>query len=253
MALVHNTFIRGLNTIYLQADYIDKSNKKLVKEFFQYCQCWSSLIAVHHEAEEAHLFHTLEDKIPEAKGIFEVNVEQHKAFHDGLHEFEAHSQAGLDGKIEYSATKIKALIDSFIEPLMKHLSDEIPTLMALQKSEKGQKDILHIHEEYEVLVQKDIDKVSCLWNRWFALLPWPMRRADECFDQFKIAPYTLVNTDKTFEKGEHPFPVMSPVVPYLVKYIMARKYSGAWKFGCTDYFGKPTTLWMNGRQKAPPS
>ena len=74
-----------------------------------------------------------------------------------------------------------------------------------------------------------------------------------CICQFKIAPYTLVNTDKTFEKAEHPFPVMSPVIPYLVKYVMARKYSGAWKFGCTDYFGKPTTLWMNGREKAPPS
>ena len=178
MALVHNTFIRGLNTIYLQADYIDKSNKKLVKEFFQYCQCWSSLIAVHHEAEEAHLFHTLEERIPEANGIFTVNVDQHKAFHDGLDEFEKHSQAGMDGKIEYSATKIKSMIDSFIEPLMKHLSDEIPTLMALQKSEKGQKDIMHIHEEYEVMVQKDIDKASffslfiLLWNHRMALLHW---------------------------------------------------------------------------------
>ena len=56
---------------------------------------------------------------------------------------------------------------------------------------------------------------------------------------------TLLNADKAFEDGKHPFPFMPRFVPYVVKYLLARKYKGAWKFGSCDFWGRPVTLFMN--------
>lgn len=56
---------------------------------------------------------------------------------------------------------------------------------------------------------------------------------------------TLLNADKTIEGGKHSFPVMPKFVPYLIKYLVSRKYAGAWKFGSCDYWGQPVTLFMN--------
>jgi hypothetical protein len=38
---------------------------------------------------------------------------------------------------------------------------------------------------------------------------------------------------------------MPKFVPYLIKYLVSRKYAGAWKFGSCDYWGQPVTLFMN--------
>ena len=58
---------------------------------------------------------------------------------------------------------------------------------------------------------------------------------------------TLLNADKTYEGGKHCFPVMPKFVPYLVKYLISRKYAGAWKFGSCNYWGQPVTLFMNAQ------
>jgi len=59
---------------------------------------------------------------------------------------------------------------------------------------------------------------------------------------------TLLNADKTYEDGKHPFPVMPKFVPYLIKYLVSRKYAGAWKFASCDYWGQPVTLFMNTQE-----
>ena len=159
MALVHNTFIRGLNTIYLQAPYIPPSDAQLVEDFFTYCQCWSALVDLHHKHEEEYLFSALEERIPSSKGIFNVNVGQHEEFHDALVEFEQYSRQGLEKKTEFSAKTMIGMIDRLAEPLMGHLKKEITTLMSLQESGQG-KDVMDIHEEYEVRVRNKLDAVS---------------------------------------------------------------------------------------------
>ncbi|MCJ1224472.1 hypothetical protein MMC12_001117 [Toensbergia leucococca] len=216
MALVHNTFIRALNTIYLQAPHIPPTENH---SFLIYCQAWSALLSLHHKTEEALLFPALEARIPSAKGILTTNVSQHEDFHDGLEKFERYCAEGIEGKVEFDAKKLQDMIDGFAETLMKHLAGEIETLMSLDGFGMGE-EVMKIHEEYEVQVRKNIDAA-------------------------KIAPLTLLNTDKTFEGGEHPYPVMPWFVPYVVKYILSRKYAGAWKFGCCDYWGQPRTLWMH--------
>ena len=86
-------------------------------------------------------------------------MHQHEEFHDGLTAFEKYVDGALAGKEEYSSEKLLKLIDGFSEPLMKHFNDEIPTLMRLEEAGQGE-DVMKVHEEFEVIVRKDIDGVS---------------------------------------------------------------------------------------------
>lgn len=159
MALVHNTFIRALNSIYLHAPLIAPSNTSLSRDLLTYCSCWVALVALHHQTEEKFLFSAFEKRIPSAKGILSTNVHQHEEFHAGLAAFEKYVDSALAGSEPYSSEKLLKLIDDFSEPLMKHFSDEIPTLMKLKEANQGE-DVMKVHEEFEVIVRKDIDGVS---------------------------------------------------------------------------------------------
>jgi hemerythrin-like domain-containing protein len=161
MALVHNTFIRALNSIYLHAPLITTSNKSLSRDLLSYCQCWVALVALHHETEEKFLFSAFEERIPGAKGILAVNVHQHEEFHDGLAAFEKYVDSALAGKESYNSERLLKLIDGFSEPLMKHFNDEILTLMRMEEAGQGE-EVMKVHNEFEVIVRKDIDAVSFL-------------------------------------------------------------------------------------------
>jgi hemerythrin-like domain-containing protein len=161
MALVHNTFIRALNSIYLHAPLIATSNQSLSRDLLSYCQCWVALVTLHHQTEEKFLFSAFEERIPGAKGILAVNVHQHEEFHDGLAAFEKYVNSALAGRESYDSERLLKLIDGFSEPLMKHFNDEIPTLMRMEEAGQGD-DIMKVHEEFEVIVWKDIDGVGFL-------------------------------------------------------------------------------------------
>jgi hemerythrin-like domain-containing protein len=161
MALVHNTFIRALNSIYLHAPLIAASNKSLSRDLLSYCQCWVALVALHHQTEEKFLFSAFEERIPGAKGILDVNVHQHEEFHNGLAAFEKYVDSALAEKESYDSKRLLKLIDGFSEPLMKHFNDEVPTLMRLEEVGQGDK-VMKVHEDFEVIVRKHIDAVSFL-------------------------------------------------------------------------------------------
>lgn len=158
MALVHNTFIRALNSIYMHAPLIASTNKSLVRDLLTYCQCWVALVDLHHKTEEKFLFLALEKRIPAAKGLLATNVHQHGEFHDSLAEFEKYVKSVLDGDDPYSPERLLELIDTFSEPLMKHFKEEIPSLLRLQEAGQGD-EVMKVHEEFEVIVRKDIDGV----------------------------------------------------------------------------------------------
>jgi hypothetical protein len=160
MALVHNTFIRALNSIYLHAPLIAPSNKSLSRDLLTYCHCWVALVALHHQTEEKFLFSAFEQRIPGAKGILATNVHQHDEFHDGLAAFEKYVDGAL-AEGSYDSARLLKLIDGFSGPLMGHFNDEIVTLMRLEETGQG-KDVMKVHEEFEVLVRKDVDAVGFL-------------------------------------------------------------------------------------------
>ena len=61
---------------------------------------------------------------------------------------------------------------------------------------------------------------------------------------FRQAPLVMGCADNSFSiDGQFiHFPPVPFFVPYLVKYIFASKYSGAWKFAPCDMFGRPRKL-----------
>ena len=84
----------------------------------------------HHDAEEKEFFPSIE-AISGIEGLMTKNVEQHRAFTPGFERFEEYCRTCLPA--EYDGDKLTTLVESFAEPLMRRLYDEIETLRALDK------------------------------------------------------------------------------------------------------------------------
>lgn len=154
MSLAHNGIIRGLNSIYLQAANIPRDEPETIRDFFTYCQCWSESMHHHHDAEETIFFPSIE-KITGVEGIMERNMEQHRAFTPGFEAFDTYTRTCIPS--DYDATKLKSLIDSFAEPLHRHLKEEIETLQELNKYDS--EEIRKAYKRFEKSLM-DTDNVS---------------------------------------------------------------------------------------------
>jgi hypothetical protein len=128
MALAHNIMVRNLNAIYLQASNI--TSPKDIADFLVFCQTCYEAIHHHHHCEEEFFFPWIEDYTGE-KGIMETNMEQHKAFEAGLEKFKEYAYNVTPET--YDGEKLKGIIDGFGPALTAHLSDEIQTLLGLDK------------------------------------------------------------------------------------------------------------------------
>jgi hypothetical protein len=128
MALVHNTFIRSLNAIYLQGPHVHSSTD--IADFLFYCHAWVISVSHHHEAEEETFFPLVREFTGKPEMV-EKNLEQHQAFHDGLQKFDQY--ATTTPPEQYDWTVLKTILDGFAEHLIQHLKDEIPTILALDQ------------------------------------------------------------------------------------------------------------------------
>lgn len=72
MAMVHNSIIRGWNSIYLQAPNVVPHD---FKDFVGYAYAWYELLDAHHRGEEEFAFPALE-KMTGVKGIMDANIQQ---------------------------------------------------------------------------------------------------------------------------------------------------------------------------------
>lgn len=145
MALSHNAFIRGFNSIYQQAPRIQTTDKK---DFVDYCIAWHDCIAQHHHYEETEFFPAI-DKAAGKKGLLDAAVDQHgtsssrpplregfsanastAGFHDGLERFKSYL---LEKDSEFSHEELIAIMDSFSEPLHLHLKEEPPAIASLSR------------------------------------------------------------------------------------------------------------------------
>jgi hypothetical protein len=133
MALVHNVFLRGLNSIILQGPNVRKEQD--VIDFFLYCETWILIVEHHHEIEETHFFVDLEKLHQD----LDVERDQHKQIHDGLDKFEAYIKNTSPKSYEW--TDLKAILDSFTTVFTEHLHREIQTLLALRDSNLTQKQL----------------------------------------------------------------------------------------------------------------
>ncbi len=73
MALLHNSILRGYNSIYNQLPYIQEEDKS---DFMFYSLTWYKFVKSHHDDEEANLFTKIETLLQD-KSVFEDSYEEH--------------------------------------------------------------------------------------------------------------------------------------------------------------------------------
>jgi hemerythrin-like domain-containing protein len=132
MAHVHNTLLRGLNSIYLQAPHVSKPID--VADFMLYTKAWADTVHHHHSLEEKIFFPQMEKLALEAGmdgNPMNANVDQHHLFEPKIQETLVWTEDVRQGNKEYDSKALIALIDSFAPVLTQHLHDEIDTLFKL--------------------------------------------------------------------------------------------------------------------------
>ncbi len=127
MAQTHNTIFRGLNAIYHQAKQVAPGTKD-AEDLLFFCSVTCDFIHCHHNAEETAYFPAIEEAagIP---GLMECNIEQHRAFEEGLDRLQQYAQE--TSKDEFDGDELRRVIDDLAGPLGTHLHEEIPSILDL--------------------------------------------------------------------------------------------------------------------------
>ena len=76
MALLHNTILRGYNSIYQQAPHVQQSDKS---DFVGYALTWHKFVKTHHDDEESTLFTKVEELLDD-KTVFEHTHQEHGTY-----------------------------------------------------------------------------------------------------------------------------------------------------------------------------
>ncbi|RDB16538.1 hypothetical protein Hypma_002703 [Hypsizygus marmoreus] len=206
MAISHNMFIRGLNTVYFQAPKVKEDQ---VQAFAFFCNSFLTMIHHHHTIEEELLFPYFESKL--GPGTMEHNVEQHHAFLPGLEDLETYIKDIRAGKAKYDSKVVIEKLDSFADGLVQHLRDEIPTLESSKmRAAITQKELQDLESALEKRVLHDVSLI-------------------------KVLPLGLVLHDKT--TAPHFPPLPAPIL-WITRYGLYHLHSDAWAFGPCDVYGK---------------
>ncbi|PMD31795.1 hypothetical protein L207DRAFT_640607 [Hyaloscypha variabilis F] len=185
MCFVHNLFFRNLNAIWLQYEQVSKP--KDVADFMVFCHL--------HWSQRAH--------------GNEYRTTQ--GFEKGLTRFGEYVYSVKPE--EYDPKAFKEILDSFTPALVRHLNDEIPTLMALEKY--------------------GADKLMKAWK------DLEKRILAGALDPYRVIPILLGAFDKNFDEDQvSPLPWFMSPLSWLW---FSRKHKGAWRFS-------PCTLWSQPRE-----
>ncbi|KAH9992022.1 hypothetical protein F4779DRAFT_609443 [Xylariaceae sp. FL0662B] len=126
MALLHNTILRGYNSIYQQAPHVKPADKA---DFIGYSLTWFKFVKTHHDDEEETLFPKVEEVL-EDKTIWEGTHKEHESFLGGLVEFEKYLTS-LASPADFSGDELRRIMSSFQEAFDTHFHSEIATIAAL--------------------------------------------------------------------------------------------------------------------------
>jgi hypothetical protein len=211
MALVHNTFIRAFNSIYHAALEVQPKD---YKPFLSYAQACYLGLEAHHTGEETSGFPAIE-QVTGVKGLMDVNVAQHEAFHGPLHTYAEYITSFLNNTVpisQFSGAHLRTLIEAFAEPLNQHLHDEIPTILGLAKYGDAL-DLAGIFAKEGEEVMAKLPKTT-------------------------VMAAFMLNNDVTFEGGIHVFPPIPGPVRFLLLRVFTLWHWSWWSWTSCDKSGK---------------
>jgi len=214
MAVVHNSILRGFNSIYIQAPRVQLRE---YKNFIGYSLAWYDLLAAHHDGEEDFLFPNIEAQTGET-GLMDANVTQHELFQEGLENYASYLRSLKGEESRFSGTFLIGIMDEFKDVLAEHLRDEIFTILNLARY------------EFQVDLVKLMDEEG--------------KHTMGALNKFAGLPLFFLNHDVTFEDSMHAaFPPAPWVAKIAVKHVFTWWNAGFWKFATCDKYGRPKELY----------
>ncbi|KAG5290163.1 hemerythrin HHE cation binding domain-containing protein [Histoplasma ohiense] len=208
MALSHNAFIRGFNSIYQQASRLREPTDK--SDFVGYCQAWIECVKTHHHYEETDLFPNI-NKAAGTTGLMADAVQEHELFYGGMDRMKAYlDETGA----QFSAAELISIMDSFKEPLHSHLKAEPPAIVDLARYNTEQNPI-------------DIMAIAAAAGK---------KQVGFSFFLNTVPVFFLNMETATFEGGmwHGVFPPLKGFARTLVNNIVPMWHSGRWRFAsCT--------------------
>lgn len=232
MVKAHNLFLRGLNSIYLQAPYVSIPTD--IKDFFIFCRAWIHTVNVHHSQEDSILFPGIIE-LTGREDIVSPEQESHRVLHEGLERFGdwiGHVEADRQKWSWHGESGLKAVLDSFVNAFVKHLREEIDMLCSLKDYDSQQ--LVELWDRAEDAVLKTVNKDTLVRP---SFLDYLWRMLTRSYGQYDSIPADLGCVD-----NREWVPPLPWFVPYLVKWWYSRRHRGAWRFCPSDFWGNPRRL-----------
>ncbi|KAF4613132.1 hypothetical protein D9613_011149 [Agrocybe pediades] len=148
LSLTHNTILRALNSIWLNAPLLSSDSPEDTSAFAGYAlSCASMIRHTHGDVQERIVFPRLQEKLD-----MRANVLQHLGFEKELCAFEEYFRAVRDGERVYESERALSVRAELGSKLVDHLHQE-PTTMSPNKlyafSKQELKDLAHAIEEHD--------------------------------------------------------------------------------------------------------
>lgn len=152
---------------------------------------------------------------------FRNSYERTDEFESGIEAYKTYILSLKGAESSFSASKLLSIIDSFSGSLIKHLSDEIPTLEALSRFGPS--------------------------IPFLTLAEGEMRKSSNTLPMAEHVPFFFFNMDRSFEGGlwGHWPPIPGPIRWTLTR-VIAWPHAGWWRFTSCDYNGMPQKLYATG-------
>ncbi|EGX95467.1 Protein kinase-like domain [Cordyceps militaris CM01] len=220
MALVHNALIRGFNSIYQQAPYIDE---QLSHDFVRYSLTWASFVTSHHHDEEDNLFGKVSDLLDDAT-IWTATHKEHESFIDGVVQFQTYLTS-LSTATELSADELLRIMDSFRAPLDNHLHSEVRTIAALAA-----------HPNTPAEGSEEAAAAALVFKTWGKNTVTKAGMLD-------VVPFFFLNLDRTFENGLWAqWPPMPGPIRWILTNVVGTYHGSWWRFASCGSDGRPREL-----------
>ncbi|KAK3382581.1 hypothetical protein B0T24DRAFT_18135 [Lasiosphaeria ovina] len=221
MALLHNSILRGYNSIYHQAPLVADEDKA---DFVGYSLAWYRFVKSHHDDEEDTLFTKIEDLLKD-KTVFEETHKEHHAFLAGLADFEKYL-AGLKTPADFSSDELLRIMGTFQQPFESHFHSEIGTIAKLSEHPNAPKE-----------GTPENAAAAATFKAWGKATVTKAGVTD-------VVPFFLLNLDRTVEDGLWAnWPPMPAPIRWGLINIAGALHSGWWKFTSCDAAGHPKELW----------
>lgn len=123
MTRFHNSHKHTFNNSYTHAEDYEDAGYTL-KGFLRESYNLVVHLGNHHAIEEAYIFPLLARKHPAFRDDAEHKAD-HAAIHDGLERYQEFLRASMMDGEKYTPKEMREILDSFREPLMRHLDQEV--------------------------------------------------------------------------------------------------------------------------------